>query len=403
MKILHTSDWHLGQRLKDVQRDDEQQLALDWLIDTLDTHQIDILVVAGDIFDTPTPSNTSRNLYFNFLSRVVTTSCQHVVIVAGNHDSASQLQASKELLQHLNIHVKAVASPTPHQDILSLSLRSGEQLIVAAVPFLRDRDIIRSVALEAEQTRVERIQQGIIQHYQQLADALPPAAQHHPVLATGHLYAAGASTNNDKKDNIYLGNLENIRADQFPAAFDYIALGHIHKSQPIQERHIRYSGSLIPLSFKEAQEQKSATLLTFEGKTLGTIQAIKVPPFRSLVQISGDYRTVRERITQLDNAMDFPTMVAIELQVEAYNPTKEQEIRTWAEEHQLVVAHIRSITPQSEQQAWTQEDTRDLADLTVHEVFAAKCADSQLDEATTAQMTQAFNQLLTDLEAQQNA
>lgn len=403
MKVLHTSDWHLGQRLRDVTRDEEQVLALQWLIDTLNTQAIDVLVVSGDIFDTPTPSNATREYYYKFLAQVLRTPCQHVVIVAGNHDSASLLQAPKSLLHALNIHIIAAPADAAQDDILELDLTSGERLIVAAVPFLRDRDIMRSVSLESEMTRIQRIQQGIALHYQRLAEALPAAAQHHPVLATGHLYAATARTSNDKKDNIYLGNLENIRADQFPSAFDYIALGHIHKAQPIHSRHIRYSGSLIPLSFKEAIETKSATLLSFEGKTLTDIELLPLPTYRLLRLLSGTADEIQQQMADLPPAQHFPTLITIELQAPAYSPTLEQELRDAAEAHQLVVVHIRTITPEATQTPFAATDNRDLADLTIQEVFAARCAASHLDEASTQAMQAAFDQLLAEYEAPKNA
>lgn len=403
MKVLHTSDWHLGQRLKELTREEEQQLALDWLVDTIDTESVDVLVVSGDIFDTPTPSNAVREQYYAFLARLLRTSCQHVVLIAGNHDSASLLQAPQSLLRPLNIHIVATPHEDPTHDILRLTLRNGETLLVAAVPFLRDRDILRSVALESELTRVQRIQQGIIEHYCRLADALPEEAASWPVLATGHLYAAGAATSNDNKDNIYLGNLENIRADQFPTAFDYVALGHIHRAQPVQQRHIRYSGSLIPLSFKEAQEPKSVTLLTFDGKTLSTIDHLPVPTYRALVQLVGSLDEIKTALKALPAPHSFPTLVAIDLHAPAYSPGLERDLRDLAAQHDLLVTHIRTITPDTDRAHWTQDDTRDLADLTVQEVFAARCQASQLDEATTQSMTKAFNTLLAEYESQKNA
>ena len=102
MKILHTSDWHLGKTLFGEKRYDEHEKFLTWLIGVLKDENIDLIIIAGDIFDTTTPSNRAQELYYSFLCNTKTTSCRHVVIIGGNHDSPSFLSAPQELLKHLN-------------------------------------------------------------------------------------------------------------------------------------------------------------------------------------------------------------------------------------------------------------------------------------------------------------
>ena len=232
MKILHTSDWHLGQRLLQMDRHEEFRMALDWLHSVIEKEKIEVLLVAGDIFDIGNPPNQARQLYYRFLRRLLNSTCRHIVITGGNHDSPAMLNAPRELLESFNIHVVGAATDNIEEELLVLKNDKGEEeLIVAAVPFLRDRDLRITKVGEEQQSRQARLQEGLQQHYQSLAElAQPYADQGLPIIAMGHLYAKG-SVASDKQDNIYVGNRENMEAGQFPTVFDYVALGHIHRAQ----------------------------------------------------------------------------------------------------------------------------------------------------------------------------
>ncbi|RME09699.1 MAG: exonuclease subunit SbcD, partial [Bacteroidetes bacterium] len=142
MKILHTSDWHLGQKLTGRDRDEEHRLALDWLADFIAQEKVDVLVVAGDVFDIHNPPNSARELYYRFLRKLIQSSVRHVVVIGGNHDSPNMLEAPKELLQLLGIHVVGAATGHVSDEIIELKDADGKvELVVAAVPFLRDQDL----------------------------------------------------------------------------------------------------------------------------------------------------------------------------------------------------------------------------------------------------------------------
>nr|MCU0347519.1 exonuclease subunit SbcD [Saprospiraceae bacterium] len=258
MKILHTSDWHLGQKFISRDREEEHRLALDWLVQTIEKEQVDLLLVAGDVFDIGSPPNYARALYFNFLKKVVRTKCRHIVITGGNHDSPQMLEAPRELLQLLDVHVVGAASEQVGDEIIVLKNEQGEpEAVVAAVPFLRDQDLRRAASSDGGQERIERIKEGILAHYVAVGEAVVTdfAKLKIPKIAMAHLCVTGAEAS-DKQDNIYLGNVENIRADQFPSVFGYVALGHIHRPQKIGGlKQVRYSGSLIPLSFSETKDE----------------------------------------------------------------------------------------------------------------------------------------------------
>jgi len=302
MKILHTSDWHLGQKFISRDREEEHRLALNWLAQTIEQEGVELLLVAGDVFDIGNPPNYARALYYGFLKKIIRTKCRHVVITGGNHDSPQMLDAPRELLQILDVHVVGAATEPSADEINILKNENGEpEAIVAAVPFLRDQDLRRTASGEGAQERIERIKEGILAHYDAIGLAAEPFAKLNiPKIVMGHLCVTGAESS-EKQDNIYLGNVENIRADQFPSQFGYVALGHIHRPQAIGGmKQVRYCGSLLPLSFSETKDEKSVTLLEFDGQKLERISLLTVPIGRRLKSIEGSLEEVQERLLTLN-------------------------------------------------------------------------------------------------------
>ena len=170
MRVLHTSDWHLGRTLYGRKRHEEFEVFLGWLAETIRQNEIDILLVAGDVFDTGTPGTRAQELYYRFLCRVAASSCRHVVVVAGNHDSPSFLDAPKELLKALNVHVAGSAAPRPEDEVLVLrNEQDNPELIVCAVPYLRDRDIRTAEAGESPEDKERKLVEGIRAHYAAVA------------------------------------------------------------------------------------------------------------------------------------------------------------------------------------------------------------------------------------------
>jgi len=247
-------------------------MALQWLLNTIKQEQIDLLLVAGDVFDVANPPNYARQQYYDFLAQLRGSGSGHVVIVGGNHDSPAMLNAPAAVFKHFNIHVIGAATADPSNQIIPLKSKDGTlEAVVAAVPFLRDRDLHYSQAGESAADREQRLQKGIRTHYQHLAGLVAGyQSANVPLLTTGHLYAHGASAE-EKRSNIYIGNRSNIAGGDFPEQFHYVALGHIHRAQRVAGlNHVRYSGSLIPLDFSEMADNKGIFILDFTGaKVLG--------------------------------------------------------------------------------------------------------------------------------------
>ena len=285
-RVVHTSDWHLGKTLADLDRTEEFRRFLDFLLETLVAIEADALVIAGDVFDSATPPQSAVRLYFDFLAALYTRSHCVAVVTAGNHDSPSHLEAPQEILQALRTRVAATLAEDRSAMLIPLPSPEHPSLVVAAVPFLRERDL-RTGHLGQTAREIESdLRTGLRCRYEEIAEAARPWRERGlPILATGHLTALGASTSESERE-IHIGGLGKIGADAFPQAFSYVALGHLHRSQSVGKcAHIRYSGSPIALSFSEAADAKELRMLDFAGGLLVANQGIPIPQARRLIQL----------------------------------------------------------------------------------------------------------------------
>ncbi|MDD5723740.1 MAG: exonuclease SbcCD subunit D C-terminal domain-containing protein [Syntrophales bacterium] len=305
MKILHTSDWHIGRTLYGRKRYAEFEAFLDWLADLIEREDIDVLLVAGDVFDNSTPSNYAQGLYYRFLCRVAASANRHVVITAGNHDSPSFLNAPRELLKFLNVHVVGSASDSPEDELIVLPGPDQEpQLIVCAIPYLRDRDIRTAEAGESVEDKERKIIEGIRTHYRLVCDLAEQKRstldKPVPIVAMGHLFTAGGQTvDGDGVRELYIGSLAQVRTDVFPESIDYLALGHLHVPQRVSgSDFIRYSGSPLPLGFGEAQQEKGVLLVEFSGSR-PIVTNIPVPRFQELKTLRGNWQSIAGAIDDL--------------------------------------------------------------------------------------------------------
>lgn len=339
MRLIHTSDWHLGRSLYDRRRYDEFEAFLNWLLSIIREEKVDTLLVAGDIFDTPSPSNRAQELYYRFLSQINKTPCDHVVITAGNHDSPSFLDAPGELLKALDVHVVGNASPgNPFNEIKVLlnthSMRGpvpgGDSLlheitcgnikapdvkaIVCAVPYLRDRDIRTMEPGETIDDKNRKMALGLRNHYTEVIHAAETilAALYKtapdstpkkiPLITMGHLFTEkGQTVRGDGVRDLYVGGLVGVDESVFPEVIDYLALGHLHMPQTVGDAaHMRYSGSPIPMGFGESKQQKSVVIVDFENENQKPqVRLLPVPCFQELIQIQGDLIEIQQKIDEL--------------------------------------------------------------------------------------------------------
>ena len=287
MRILHSSDWHLGQHFIGKSRLAEHQAFFRWLKQQIEQHQVDALIVAGDIFDTSTPPSYARELYHQLVVDLLPTGCQ-LILLGGNHDSVAVLQESQNLLAKLHTSVIPGWLSDPAQHLLTLTDRSGgPAALLLALPFLRSRDLVQSQRGDSSSAKQQLLQQAIADCYQQLYQLAlqrrTELGRDLPVLATGHLTTVGASCTESVRD-IYIGTLDAFPASAFPPV-DYLALGHIHQPQQVAGNPCwRYSGSPLPLSFDESRQQKSVVLLDLAASPLQP-ELLPVPCFQPMLSL----------------------------------------------------------------------------------------------------------------------
>ncbi|MED6319963.1 MAG: exonuclease SbcCD subunit D C-terminal domain-containing protein, partial [Pseudomonadota bacterium] len=396
----------------------------------VEVHQIDAIIVAGDVFDTGTPPSYARELYHAFIGELQGMQCT-LVVLGGNHDSVSVLNESKALLKYLNSHVIASTYGELSEQVITLNDRKGQpSAVLCAVPFIRPRDVLVSEAGQSGTDKRQALGDAIKQHYGTLYnEALSLRASMEekrikdgsensaaiPIIATGHLTALGVSQSESVRD-IYIGTLEGFDAKGFPPA-DYIALGHIHRPQKVAKtEHIRYSGSPIPLSFDELNTQKQVVLITFESEsTTPTISTLPVPRFQAMEVIKGDLKAIEAAINKsdaitlasqthddsntnsapvanqkADSAMDNairpkdPVWLCIEVETEDYLTDLQQRIQGLLEGKNAEILQLKRKRKRTVN-SLTEKQNVQLSELSVNDVFEARLALESIEDNPTSE------------------
>lgn len=280
MRILHTSDWHLGNRWKDKSREEEFDAFLKWLLGVMEEQKVDVLLVSGDIFDNATPSDGILEKFSQFISRADSTGCQNIILTGGNHDGVSQLEASAPLLKRHHAHmVSSLKVDTAEKCLIEISDNEQQvQGLVCAVPFLRVRDV--SVNVPDGDYQLSYIR-GVNQVYATVAALAEEWKAQHPnlpVICMGHLPVTGATPTESTRSVI--GYVDCAELSIFPEVFDYVALGHIHKGYSLHNGRIRYSGSPLAMGIDEVENEHRIVLVEMNGENVSA-KSIPVPVFVS--------------------------------------------------------------------------------------------------------------------------
>lgn len=402
MRILHTSDWHLGRSLLSKRRYEEFNQFLEWMLDCLQQQAIDVLIIAGDIFDTTTPSVTAQDQYYNFLARAASqTNCQHIVVIGGNHDSASFLNAPSAVLKHLNVHVIGQACDPIEDEVLLLRDRNGKVgLVVAAVPFLSDRDIRRYTPLESLEDRDARIIAAYHHHYQAVSDYAEQLATQHqvPLVATGHLFMTGGiTTEGDGVRDLYVGSLGQLRADMFSSAINYVALGHIHQHQRVAGlNHIRYSGAPLAMCFDEVERSKYVLVVDFDEAHQAIVSEIEVPQFQRLARVVGDLSHLRQALKNLTSE-GIAIWVEVTYEGKAVQANLREQLEAIIEGSQVEILKLVNRQRQAPH-LQSQEELESLEELSVVDVFQRLLDQQQIPTEQQAELLQTYHETLHRLE-----
>jgi exonuclease SbcD len=404
MRILHTADWHLGARLVERDRLPEHAAFLDWLIDTLRNEKIDALLVSGDVFDAANPPQDAVALYFDFLKRLADLKTVKAVITGGNHDSASHLNAPRELLKRFDVHVFGHAGENNVVDL------GGA--VVAAVPFLRERDLRQATAGETITAVHEQVRAAIRAHYATQLAACRDLAQGRLVIAMGHLTVLGATTSDSERD-IHIGKLGAVGADLFNG-FDYTALGHLHRPQKVAGiETIRYSGSPVALSFSEAADAKSVVILDLQNHSPAPIllptkaldrqenggrrieiQTLPIPITRALVRVKADHATLAADLANVPAG----AWAEVTVKLDAPEPDLDRQVRD-AAAARFEILKVLADLPVSETAPW-QAKAPTLHDLQPRDVFREILHEKHIEGD---ELTAVFDELLALREAKTTA
>lgn len=404
MRIIHTSDWHLGQYFYTRSRAPEHQAFLHWLVQQVEQHQADAVIVAGDVFDNGAPPSYAREMYNHFVVALQRTGCQ-LVVMGGNHDSVATLNESRALLACLNTRVIAGFDGDINEQVLVLNNRAGEPgALLCAVPFLRPRDVLTSQAGQSGAQKQQALQDAIASHYQrcyQLAcEQRETLGRELPIVLTGHLTTVGVATSDSVRD-IYIGTLDAFPAQAFPPA-DYIALGHIHRPQRVAQcEHIRYSGSPIPLSFDELNHEKSVYLVHFEQGKLHEVTALTIPTEQPMQLVKGNLPEIERRLAGFrDYHGDKPVWLDIEIATQDYLSDMQQHIQTLTEPLNVEVLLLRRAREQ-QQQMLVQLEKETLEELHPAEVFARRLAqENDVDEPRQQRLKGLFDRVIQEIDEQ---
>lgn len=402
MKILHTADWHLGVSAGPVSRGPEHDRFLAWLADELESREIDVLVVAGDVFDTHSPSAEASQRYYRFLAQAATKGVAQVIVVGGNHDSASRLDAPAEVLRALDVHVVGgltQESLAAGDHLIPLRSRAGEvEAVILAVPYVHEFRLgVRTT--DSDQAETRRLFTEAFQRvYSSLADLATAQYPGLPIVATGHLTVGEGVTREDYPQEIHqVGTIDALPASLFDARISYVALGHIHRSYPADpDRRVWYSGTPVAVALPEARLPRRVLQVRLErgDASVAEVEAVEVPMSRALLEMEGEPEEMLTELRSLEWVEPLPPLlylrvVADELPVDLQSRLQDAlAVHPECERPVIVELRQRRKTPLQE---LGPEQTRALEEMTPREVFRSLAQASGVD--ADDQLLAAFDQL----------
>ena len=327
LRILHTSDWHLGSSLESASRDEEHRRFLEWLLVTLRDEAIDVLLLAGDVFHYAQPSAEAQRLYYGFLARVgAETRVRQMVVIGGNHDSASRLDAPREVLDALRIHVVGGlgGEPSTWERCLCPIERpdGGVDAVVLAVPFVHEFRLgIRTIGRSPTEITAD-FREEFSRLYTRLADLAEKRWPGAPLIATGHMTCVGAEKGEYGTEIHQVGTIGGLPGDIFDPRLEYIALGHIHRMFPVEGTRARYSGSPLAMNVVEARSQRFVIRVELDASLpagqRATTHKIPVPRWREIVEVTGPTEAVLGQLRALQSPHELPPFVYVNLEVDEY-------------------------------------------------------------------------------------
>ncbi|QED37332.1 exonuclease subunit SbcD [Antarcticibacterium arcticum] len=404
MKILHTADWHIGKKLHKHDLSPDFDLFINWLCITIEKHGVEVLLVSGDIFDLANPSSEARKQYYRTLMQLKKLNCK-LILTGGNHDSPAMLDAPKEILRELEMHVIGGLPQELEEVIIPLKGKNGEiEIVIAALPFLRDADLRTAGDAITYEDRLEAIRKGIQNTFAKTAHLCKEKYPGIPAIALGHLFAAGAETSESERD-IQIGNQAAFNALQFGDYFNYIALGHIHKPQRVNAPvPAFYSGSPIPLSFSERKDEKRVLLINTEAGFIP--ESIPIPSSRRLLKLSGNLEELQLKLSGLEKHGALDSLLEVILEEDKYDADKifrfDELVSGFNTPGFEIVKHRTNFVHKLQGASELYQNTVKLEDLSPAEVFLELIKKQDYDKDTYTELIGAFNELLEQVQYNEN-
>ncbi len=385
MRLLHTSDWHLGQTLIDFDRGFEHQQFLDWLLQTIGEQQADALLIAGDVFDNANPAASAQKQLYRFLQQAKARyPTLDIVLIAGNHDSAARLDAPGPLLAALGVRVVGGVPRLADGEIdvaqLLIPLHRADGEVGAwclAIPFLRPSDVPQVVV--KEEATQDAYQAGVAQLYQTaLAQALAQRQAGQAIVAMGHCHMTGGEISQDSERNIVLGGTDALSSKVFASELAYVALGHLHKAQRVaKSEHLRYCGSPLPMSFAEVDYRHQILAVELAGSELATVQEVLVPRSVEMLRVPRQPAPIEEvlrLLSELEVDANLPLAQQPYLQVRVLLDAPEPGLRTRIEAalegKALRLAKIESTSSAQASGEFVAVSLDDLQQLQPNQIFS---------------------------------
>jgi len=394
MRILHTADWHIGKRLHKHYLYQDFDLFIGWLCDLVHQEKIDAILVSGDVFDLANHSAEARKQYFQALIALKSLNC-HLVITGGNHDSPSMLDAPKDLLLALEMNVIGGLPDLIKDCIIPLPNKENAEVVIAALPYLRDSDVRLASEGNTYEDRLAAIRKGIQTKFDEAAAYCEEEYPNVPAIAMGHLYAAGVSTSESERD-IQIGNQAAFKAEQFNTYFSYIALGHIHQPQRVSAQvPTFYSGSPLMLSFSERQDEKRVLLVDTQNGF--EPESIAIPHFRKLLKISGNLEQLQQKLTSIKHEGQLDTLIEVEMQEERYSTQKlaslDELVSNFNKEHLEIIKYRTQFKEQQKQSSAVFGAEQNLEDLKPKEVFESLLENEPFQPEERQELLHTFDEL----------
>ena len=414
LRVLHTADWHLGHSLHSHSRAHEHACFLSWLCDVIVAERIDALIIAGDVFDGANPPTAALAMYYEFLAEVGRRAPGiDVLVVGGNHDSASRLDAPEALLSAIGVTVvgglvsrsrNEVRAVDVERLLVSLKDADGEvKAVVAALPFMRPADLPAVGEREGVASDGDPLIEGVREAYLQvLEEARKRQKAGQALIATGHCYMVGSQISEMSERRVLGGNQHALPVDIFPDDVDYVALGHLHKAQRVGWREcVRYSGSPIPLSMSEANYKHQVVIADFDDGQLDDWHVLPVPRTTEILRgTPGPIEEVLAGLSELEEARDEadPARPFLEVSVQLSSPIanlREQvEAALEGKRARLVKISI-AYTGDRKTLSESHEGER-LADLLPRDVLRRRYL-RDYEDAPPDELLEAFDELLDEV------